>query len=429
MIKTIKPAHSLSGEVSVPGDKSISIRAVLFSSIAEGTSVIRGLSAGGDVQSALKCVQALGTAVRKNGDDYIIDGKGLYGFRKPEKTLDVGNSGTTIRLLTGILAGQKFSCEITGDASIQKRPMDRIVDPLRQMGAQIKGRDNGKMAPLSITGSKLKGIHYHTTVASAQVKSCILLAGLYAEGKTTVTEPACSRDHTERMLASFGAEVEVQDRSISVTGGPNLKAKQFRVPGDISAAAFFLAASLIVPDAELIIPRVCLNPTRTGILDALCQMGGNISISAPREESGELMGDLTVSSSHLSGIEISGVYIPRVIDEIPILAVCATQAQGKTEIRDAKELRIKETDRITAITANLRKMGAEIEELPDGIIINGPTKLHGAELNCFHDHRIAMTFAVAGLCAEGKTVLNGAEWADISFPGFFKQIGILTNNP
>lgn len=419
MNKLIKKSEGIRGEISVPGDKSISIRSVIFGSIAEGDTTITGLGTGGDIQSAVRCLKQLGVSFEEKNNSVIIHGKGLYGLSKPSTVIDVGNSGTTIRLLTGVLAGQKFESTITGDNSIQNRPMKRITNPLKLMGAEIKGKNEDNYAPLKIIGRRLRAIKYVSPIASAQVKSSIMLASLYADGITQILEPYKSRDHSERMLAFMGGNVTVDGNNISIEGGQKLKGREIFVPGDISSASFFIAGALIVNNSEILLRNIGVNPTRTGIIDVLQKMGANIYIQNIREINNEPVADILVKSSELKGIEISGETIPRVIDEIPILSVAAALSEGETIIKDAGELRVKETDRIKAVATNLKRLGADVKELSDGIIINGPNALRGAELESFGDHRIALAFSVAGLNADGNTIIKDAEWADISFPGFF----------
>jgi 3-phosphoshikimate 1-carboxyvinyltransferase len=365
-----------------------------------------------------------------NEGKIIIKGKGLRGLKKPDKILDVGNSGTTIRLISGILAGQEFETMITGDASIQKRPMKRIAEPLFRMGASIKGQGQGQeiYPPLKIKGGKLRPTEYKMPVASAQVKSCVLLAGLYANGKTTVIEPAPSRDHTERMLEHFGAKIETKDKVISIWGPASLEGGEIDIPGDISSASFLLVAGLLVPGSDLLLRNVGMNPTRTGIIEVLHRMGAKFEITDEEILSEEPRANIRVASNpstslgmnekRVMGIEIGGELIPKLIDEIPIIAVLATQAEGTTIIKDAKELRVKESDRIKTISTELKKMGAKIEEKDDGMIIYGPTKLKGAAVNSYGDHRVAMSMAVAGLIADGETIINNTECIKTSFPGF-----------
>ena len=424
MNKVIHKSKGIKGEVTVPGDKSISIRSVLFGSIAEGITCIKGLGSGGDIRSAVGCMRQLGIIIDEEKDKTIIRGNGLYGLRELPSAVDVGNSGTTIRLLSGILAGQKFSCEITGDESILRRPMKRIITPLQQMDADIKGINEPYQAPLIISGKKLKGIHYRSPVASAQVKSCIMLAGLFADGTTYITEPHKSRDHSERMLSFMNVPAGIDGTTVSIDGGINPRGSNIVIPGDISSAAFLIAAALLIDNSDITIKDVGINPTRTGIIDVLRKMGGHIEFAGTREVNNEPVADIRVKTSQLRGIEISGEIIPRVIDEIPVIAVAAALAEGETVITDAEELRVKETDRITAVVSNLKKMGVPAEELPDGMVIRGPNKLKGAEIETFNDHRIALSFTIAGLLAEGETTIKDAEWADISFPGFFDLLGL-----
>jgi 3-phosphoshikimate 1-carboxyvinyltransferase len=422
MDKLIKKSKGLKGEIKVPGDKSISIRSVIFGSIAEGMTKVVGLGSGGDIQSAVKCLKQLGISFEEKDDCLIINGKGLYGLSKPDSVIDVENSGTTIRLLSGVLAGQKFESVITGDNSIQSRPMKRIVEPLKMMGAEISGENGDNYAPLTIKGKNLKAIRYNSPVASAQVKSCIMLASLYADGITQILEPYKSRDHSERMMKYMGANVIISENTISIEGKQNIKGREIFIPGDMSSAAFFITGALIVKDSEILIKDIGVNLTRTGIIDVLKMMGANIEVCNVREINIEPVADILVRYSNLKGIELSGEMIPRIIDEIPILSVVASLSDGETIIRDAGELRFKETDRIKAVVMNLNKMGANIEELPDGMIIKGPNKLKGTTIESFGDHRIALSFSIAGLNAEGNTLIKDAEWADISFPGFFKII-------
>lgn len=414
---TIKSAVCLKGQIHVPGDKSISHRALLLSAIAEGTNDITGLSTAQDVKSTIACLQDLGIEIEMSEEKVRVHGKGKYGFTEPLRPLNVGNSGTSIRLLSGLLAAQDFTSTIDGDESLRSRPMRRIIEPLENMGANIES--NGYKAPLTIRGAKLRAIDYASPVASAQVKSCIILAGLYANGITRVTEPTQSRDHTERMLGEFGAHAQYTSSGAGVRGPVDLKACTLDVPGDISGASFFLMASCLLPEAEVIIENVGVNPTRIGILDALAAMGANIHKSDPTDINNEPRATITAKGSKLHSASLGGSIIPRIIDEIPILAVAATQAEGVTTIRDAAELRVKESDRIATIAQNLKRMGAQVRELKDGLTITGPARLKGAEIDCLGDHRIAMSFAIAGLIAEGETIIKNAECADISFPGFF----------
>lgn len=421
---SLTAAPAIRGRLFVPGDKSISHRALMLGAIANGETIIRGLASGEDVRSTRRCLQQLGASIQENKNEVRVQGGVL---KKSTTPLDAGNSGTTMRLLSGILAAQPFDTTITGDASLQRRPMRRIIAPLTQMGATITSREDG-YAPLTIQGGKLHGIHYHLPVASAQVKSCVLFAGLYAEGETVVEEKIPTRDHSERLLRMMGAEVSVsrdQYSVISMRAG-ELRGSAIEVPGDFSSAAFFIAAALLLPDSELIIENVGVNPTRTALLEVLREMGAGVEIANWRNASHEPMADLLVRHQALHGTKVFGNRVALLIDEIPILAVLATQADGATHIRDAGELRVKESDRLAAIAHNLRAMGAAVEELPDGLVITGPTQLRGVEIDSFGDHRIAMAFAIAGLLADSPTAIREAECADISFPGFFEEVGRLT---
>ncbi|MFC1569887.1 3-phosphoshikimate 1-carboxyvinyltransferase [bacterium] len=425
-MQTIHPVKFLKGTVCIPGDKSISHRSLLFGAIAEGETVITNLAPGKDVQSTRHCIEQLGISIQTDEDCIRVNGKGLKRFQKPKQILDAGNSGTTMRLLSGILAAQPFTSTITGDDSLSKRPMKRIISPLSQMGARIEAQP-GDTAPLTIVGQDLQPIHYQSPVASAQVKSCVLLAGLHTQGVTSVTEPALSRDHTERMLQAFGVPVKRNGLTVSVEGPAKLTGTHIPVPGDISAAAFFMVAASIIPDSEIIIQDVGLNPSRAGILFALRQMGCQIKEINARNVGDEPMADLLIQSGHLHGTTIEGNLIPQLVDEIPILAIAALFAEGKTHVKDAGELRVKETDRIAALEKNIRLMGGTIESFEDGFTIAGPQKLKGAALKSFGDHRIAMAFAVAGLLAEGETEIHEAECAEISHPGFYSDLRKLTH--
>ncbi len=418
----IKPSSGLSGEITPPGDKSLSHRAVLCAAIAEGETTVNGFLAGEDTLNTVRAVRMLGIDIEEVGAGrLIVHGKGLAGLSEPAGVLDLGNSGTGMRLLAGLLAGQDFFSVLTGDQYLRRRPMARIVEPLRRMGAVIDGRSGGTLAPLSIRGAgrQLKPVQYASPVASAQVKSAVLLCGLYAEGETSVTEPSKSRDHTERMFRFFGVEVKEQGLRASVRGRQRLKARgALDIPADISSAAFFMVAASIVPGSELLIKNVGVNPTRTGIIDVLKDMGADISFANQREQAGEPVADITVRYRKLRAVQIKGDVIPRAIDEMPVLAVAAACAQGKTVIRGAAELRVKESDRIATMAAELRKMGAEVSELPDGMEITGRDRLRGAQCESHGDHRIAMSLAVAGLAAEGETIVRDAAWIETSFPGF-----------
>ncbi|MDZ7361275.1 MAG: 3-phosphoshikimate 1-carboxyvinyltransferase [candidate division KSB1 bacterium] len=421
----ISQAHTFRGRISVPGDKSISHRALMLGAMAEGDTVIRGLAPGEDVSSTKHCLQQLGVIINEKNGEIFVKGRGHFSLQKPKTALDAGNSGTTMRLLAGLLAAQSFSATITGDASLQRRPMRRIIEPLTQMGAKITAQKNGG-APLTIHGGKLHGIHYRLPVASAQVKSCVLFAGLGAEGDTVIEEVIPTRDHSERLLRRMEAGISVSSNQepvisnhIGIRGG-KLRGCEIDIPGDFSSAAFFIAAALLLPKSELLIENAGLNPTRTALLDVTREMGGEVSVMNIRNESYEPVAELMVRHRPLQSAKVSGSRIPLLIDEIPILAVMATQAEGETHIREAQELRVKESDRLAALAKNLRAMGAAIEELPDGLVISGPTKLRGAEIDSFGDHRIAMAFAVAGLLADSPTTIRGAECVNISFPGFFE---------
>lgn len=424
----IKPKQSVQGTITVPGDKSISHRSIMLGSLAEGKTTISHFLMGEDCLSTIRCFRAMGIdiTINENEDEVTVYGKGMHGLSQPDYILDCGNSGTTTRLLCGILAAQKFSSSITGDSSIQKRPMKRIIDPLSRMGAVIKAKD-GNYCPLEISPGSLKGISYHTPVASAQLKSALLLAGLYADGPTTVIEPELSRDHTERMLSAFGAEVLQDGKCVTVMPCANLKAQHIDVPGDISSAAFFIVAALILPGSHLTIKDVGINPTRAGIIDVLMQMGGRITLSNKRLVCGEPVCDITVESSPLHGVTVSGSIIPRLIDEIPILAVAAAFATGTTIIKDAAELKVKESNRIDALYNELTKMGAQVTKLEDGLIIEGGSLLHGAEVDSYGDHRIAMALAIAALKCSSDTFITNPSCINISFPDFFQLLDSLSD--
>ncbi len=415
----IKKRKKLKGIVSLPGDKSISHRALLLSSIAEGITTIHNLSPCQDVQSTLHCLTKLGVKFTNKPGSLCVTGKGLYGLQPSAMPLNAGNSGTTARLLSGILAAQTFNSIITGDQYLKKRPMDRIISPLKKMGANLKGEKN-KYLPLEIQGQHLSPIHYHSPVSSAQVKSCILMAGLYTNSEVSVTEPFPSRDHTERMLSSFRVEIEKNSTTSTIRGIKKLRAGEINIPGDISSAAFFITAALLLKNSKLTLTNTGINPTRIGILKALEKMGAEISCNNLRHFNREPIADLYIKFQNLTGTKINNPLIPTIIDEIPILAVAATQAEGETQIVDAEELRVKETDRIHALYVNLKAMGAEVTELKDGLVIQGPTELKGVEIETFGDHRIAMAFTIAGLLAKGNTIINNSECTEVSFPGFFK---------
>lgn len=414
----------LKGTVSVPGDKSISHRGIMFGSIADGTTEIHNFLPGADCLATIRCFRALGIEIEQEGSTVIVHGKGLHGLSAPSHILDVGNSGTTTRLLSGILAGQPFESKLSGDESLNSRPMKRIIGPLTQMGADISSILHNGCAPLYIAPSRLHGIHYDSPVASAQVKSCILLAGLYADGETSVTEPGLSRNHTELMLKEFGADIrsvhnlDCSRTTAIIQPGRELHGQKLTVPGDISSAAYFIAAGLIVPDSEIRITNVGINPTRAGILKICEDMGARIELSNERTEGGEKIADITVRTSRLHGTVIEGDIIPALIDEIPVIAVMAAVAEGTTVIRDAAELKVKETDRIETVTDNLKAMGCDVTPTEDGMIINGG-KLKGASIHTLLDHRIAMAFSIAALAAEGRTRILDSKCVDVSYPAFY----------
>ncbi len=415
-------ANGLSGELTVPGDKSISHRSIMLGSIAKGTTAIRGFLQGADCLSSIACFRKMGVEIQNDGDLVTVKGLGLRGLKAPTDTLDVGNSGTTTRLMSGILAAQNFSCRVNGDASIQKRPMKRIILPLSMMGANITSELGNDCAPLRITGSDLHGIAYDSPVASAQVKSAILFAGLYADGVTSVTEPAVSRNHTELMFESFGVDIKTEGRTATVHPASELYAQEIEVPGDISSAAYFIAAGLITPNSEITIKNVGINPTRDGILRVCEMMGANVKLEAKGGGVGEPIADITVSTTTLHGCEIGGNIIPTLIDEIPIIAIMAATAEGDTIIKNAAELKVKESNRIDVMVSNLSAMGASIEATDDGMIIHGGKPLHGAAIDSKLDHRIAMSFAVASLIADGETEILGSECVDISYPTFYRDL-------
>ncbi len=414
---TLNQGKSLQGIIKLPGDKSITHRALIFSSLAAGKSIIKGISRGKDCLSTLNCLKHLGVRIEEKGMNLVVYGTGFSGLKKPGKALDCGNSGTTMRLLSGLLAGQNFSSILTGDKYLKRRPMQRIIQPLRKMGAEISAnKDN--YPPLKISGKKLRGIHYNSPIASAQVKSCLLLAGFQAEGVTTITEPIRSRDHSERMLKYLGIPLKIKGTTVSISKA-KFQGKEFSVPGDISSAAFFIIAAAILSGSKIKILDVGINPTRTGFLDVLKKMGVKIKLEKKREICGEPIANLVVEGGmKLKALTIEGKIIPRIIDEIPVLAVLACFARGKTIIKDAGELRVKETDRIYAIVSQLKKMGAAIEERRNGLEIFGKNNLQGTTVKSFGDHRIAMALAIAGLAASGKTRVNDTDCIATSFPGF-----------
>ena len=417
----IKKLKALKGTLSVPGDKSISHRAVMFGALAQGTTKISGFLEGADCLSTILCFRQMGISIEQSGSEVLVHGKGLHGLSAPSAILDTGNSGTTTRLISGILAGQQFSSTLTGDASIQSRPMNRIMTPLKEMGADITSLKNNGCAPLSIQGTKLHGIHYNSPVASAQVKSCILLAGMYADGETKVTEPVLSRNHTEIMLHYFGADVRSFGTTASISPEPELTAREISVPGDISSAAYFIAAGLLTPNSEILLKNIGINPTRDGILKVCRQMGADITLLNEKHQ-GEPTADILVRTSSLHGTTIEGDMIPTLIDEIPIIAIMSAFAQGTTIIRDAQELKVKESDRIAVMCDNLKRMGADVTPTEDGMIINGGNPLHGACIDSYLDHRIAMSFAVAGTICDGILSINGGECVNISYPEFYKDL-------
>jgi 3-phosphoshikimate 1-carboxyvinyltransferase len=421
--QTIRPARTISGALSVPGDKSISHRYAILAALAEGRSEIHNFSPAADCCSTLECLRCLGISVDIEKDRVVIHGKGLRGLKAPKKKLDAENSGTTMRLLAGVLAGQSFASTLTGDASLRRRPMRRVIEPLAQMGAQIRARGT-EFAPLEITGAALHAIDYALPVPSAQVKSAILLAGLFAAGETSVTEPVRTRDHTELALAEFGADLHTGGATVHVDGGPRLKGRQLAVPGDISSAVFFLAAALILPGSNLQLTGCGLNPTRTAILDVLATMGAPISLVNVEMHHGELSGDIAIRHAPLAGGVISGPLVAQLIDELPMLAALGPFTEQGIEIRDARELRIKESDRIAALAENLRNMGAKVEEFPDGLKVEGKSagKLRGAKVDPHGDHRIAMACAVAALGGDGSSVIRDADCVAVSFPNFFKTL-------
>ena len=446
---TIRPGRPLRGNVTVPGDKSISHRALLLGAIGEGATRAKGFLGSEDCLSTLECLVSMGAQVaRPDETTIVVTGLGLRGLREPAGVLECGNSGTTVRLLSGILAGHGFYSVVTGDASLRRRPMARITEPLRRMGATILGRQGGSYLPLTIQGGHLRGMEYALPVASAQVKSCLLLAALYADGPTTLHEPAASRDHTERMLRAQGVELTAQDshhpggldgrraprppalttstgHTMTYTIRPpasSLRPLDLVIPGDISSAAFFLVAASLVPGSRICLGGVGVNPTRSGILDVLGAMGAMVTVENETVSGGEPMADLIVQAAELRGVDICGGIVPRLIDELPVIAVAATQAQGVTTVRDAAELRVKESDRVSALVGALRRLGARIEELPDGFVVEGPTLLRGAAVDSQGDHRLAMSLAIAGLVAQGETAIAGAESIAVSFPGFERTL-------
>lgn len=427
----IEKTTGLKGTVTIPGDKSISHRAVMFGSISNGLTEITNFLQGADCLATIDCFQNMGIEIENSPERILVHGKGLHGLTKPSRTLDVGNSGTTTRLISGILAGQNFESTLSGDASLNSRPMGRILEPLSLMGANIQSVYQNNCAPLHLSPAPLHGIHHQSKVASAQVKSAVLLAGLYADSPTKVTEPVLSRNHTELMLRGFGANVQSETgtdgirTTISITPAPILEGQRIVVPGDISSAAYFIAAGLLVPDSEILIQNVGINPTRAGILRVCQDMGGQISFVNTKTVGGEPTADLLVRTSFLHGTTVEGPLIPTLIDEIPMIAVLAAYAEGTTIIKDAAELKVKETDRIETVTRNLKAMGADVTPTEDGMIIHGTGTLHGAKIHSFLDHRIAMAFSIAGLAAEGNTEILESHCVDVSYPTFYETLSSL----
>ncbi len=429
---TISPGGPLRGTLSVPGDKSITHRAVILSALAEGESSVRGYSRGEDCLRMVQAFRSLGVPIEEEPDCLRVRGKGLWGLRESSDCIDCGNSGTAIRLLAGLLAGQDFFTVLTGDESIRRRPMGRVIQPLRSMGADITGRQGGELAPLALAGSRLKGFSYRPPISSAQVKSSLLLAGLFAEGVTEISEPQQSRDHTERMFRYLQIPLEVQGTTCRIKGRPSSGWRDCRmtVPGDLSAAAFFMIGATVVPDSDVTILNVGVNPTRTGVIEILRSMGGNIEEFNPREESGEPVADLRIRSAPLTGVHIDPALIPQTIDEFPILCVAAALAKGETVIRGAKELRVKESDRIHTMATELGKMGVKVSETEDGMSIQGRADessltrgaLQGAQLTSYGDHRVAMSLAIAGLRATASSQIQDTQCIDTSFPGFHSKL-------
>jgi len=413
------PSRALQGDLEVPGDKSISHRALMLAAIAEGQTRIEGLLEGEDCLATLRAMQQLGASIEKTGEGiFVVNGVGSKGPCEPTDVLDLGNSGTATRLLIGLLSGYPIAATLTGDASVRRRPMLRIVEPVRRMGAMIVGREGGAKVPLSLQGGGLKGMDYTTPVASAQIKSALLLAGLNAEGETRITEPSLSRDHSERMLQAFGAKLERNGLTVSVGGGRQLQGRPVKVPGDFSSAAFFLVAALVVPGSELTLCNIGLNPTRTGLIEVLQSMGGAIEIIRQEEVAGEQLGDVRAKSSSLRGVEIAGSLVPRMIDEFPILTLAAACAEGRTVVRDARELRVKETDRIASMARQFGHLGVTVQEREDGYEVHGPQVIQPGEADSEGDHRVGMTLAVAALLAGGKTRISNTACIQTSFPNF-----------
>ncbi|MEA1958108.1 MAG: 3-phosphoshikimate 1-carboxyvinyltransferase [Chloroflexota bacterium] len=426
MEQRIDACTSLRGEIAPPGDKSISHRALILNSIAKGKARIENLGSGDDIRSTMSCLRGLGIEIEGEGDTFSVAGVGLNGFKSPDDVLNAGNSGTTMRLLSGLLAAQPFLSIITGDDSLRSRPMDRVIRPLRLMGAEIWGRRNDTLPPLAIRGHRLKAIGYRLPVASAQLKSAILIAGLFAEGKTIIEEKGPSRDHTERLISALGVKITREGKRIELSPSEPRSPVDVRVPGDISSAAFWLVAGAVHPDARLRITNVGINPTRAGIIDVLLEMGAKLKVEKVTKEGGEPVADISIESSELIGTRIGGAVIPRIIDELPLVALAGAFARGTTVIKGAQELRVKESDRIATTVGELSKLGVDIEEMPDGMVIRGGEGLTGAECDSHGDHRLAMTLGVAALVARGETVVDGAEAVSVSYPGFWDDLKRLT---
>ena len=425
MTRTITRPAKLRGTIYLPGDKSISHRAAMLGALATGTTRARRFLAGADTLATLACLRALGVESQVADDTLAVHGVGMKGLRAPADVLDARNSGTTLRILSGVLAGQPFESTITGDESLRARPVDRIVTPLRQMGAQISARDGDRLPPLTIRGGGLRGIRYRLPVASAQVKSCVLLAGLFADGETVVEEPQPTRDHTERMLHAMGADIQREGPAVRVVAPAALSALDLDVPADLSSAAFWLVAAAVHPDAEVTLPGVGVNPTRSGILEVLSMMGADLEVGETRLAGEEPVADITVRSSRLAGVELAGDLLPRVMDELPAIAVAAAFAEGVTTVRDAGELRVKEMDRIAVLVRELGRLGAAIEERPDGFVIQGGRGLSGQAVSGSGDHRLTMALAIAGLVADGETVVEDPESVAVSYPEFWQDLEAL----
>lgn len=426
MKRIIKPVTGLQGEIEVPGDKSISHRALIIGAMSSGKTNIFNLVNGQDCLSTIRCLENLGIKIQKEKDRVVVNGRGLFGFQEPQNVLDAGNSGTTMRVLCGVLAGQSFNSVVTGDESLRSRPMKRVIEPLQKMGAEIHARNNNQFAPIAISGKKLNSIEYAIPVPSAQVKTALILAGLLASDKTTIHENIPTRDHTERMLKYLGINMASPNGSLVVSGQSEIESKDIFVPGDISSAIYFIGAGLLVKNSHIKVKNVGLNPGRIGALEVLQRMGAKNEIKNVKEINCEPVGEIEVKTSDLKGTEILPEEIPSLIDEIPLLAVAACVAEGKTTIKGAQELRVKETDRLKAIASELKKLGANIKEFPDGLEISGPTKLKAASVESFGDHRMAMALTVAGLIAQGETAVEDAEVVDVSFSNFFETLDKLT---